>query len=502
MRIDRTLLDEIDLPSSAHDVVTSPLDHFPRLLVDRCLENAADVLAKHTESSYLSGSSINAELLTVPRRGYGPRPVTISDAMSRTLYYAIVRALETYLPPASRLRGNYDKHRSFGFDDPTAAYVVELDIAACYEYIDHKRLAEELLVRSTSLDLCQAMAIYLSEIFGYSRGLPQMQTPSDRLADAYLSILERNLGRDGWSLSRYADDFRILATNWEQANHVVERGAEYARELGLILSSEKTKILRMQTVVNRHKEDQEFLASRIQIAKEDLSQVIFMAMGPYGEGEPITEEPTTLSAAQNACWQIVNEWGERAAESDPEVPLDSPEQRAIPAALIILGNYADRIPDKLITDMVFNTPLRLEQVCKYLTVRASSNTFTFEDHWRTLESLARMGRQSPWAKLWLMHTIETFLPTLGGPPGPVRKWTSQQLADRHEIVRAQAAWLLALVGDFGAEVVTDLYRRATRMSQPALAAAASRSGKTSPKVMSAIEQDHPLNREAVMWAST
>jgi hypothetical protein len=273
---------------------------------------------------------------------------------------------------------------------------------------------------------------YLGDVFGRPRGLPQMQDPSDRLADTYLSILERRLNRDGFDLSRYVDDLRVIANDWEQANQIVEKAAEYARDLGLILSSEKTKIFKRETLRIQHAEEREFFVARFHDAKESLKQFIFMAMGTYGDQERAEGEADSLSAAQAACWDILNEWGELATQVSPEMALDGPAQRLISAALIILREYEERLPDQLLIDIVFHIPQRLEQVCGYLAARAEM--FGAEDHWRTLGALMRMGRQSPWAKLWLMDTAERLASSQDAPPEPIRDWAGQQLLDRHELV--------------------------------------------------------------------
>jgi hypothetical protein len=384
--------------------------------------------------------------------------------------------------------------------DGQSAYIVDLDIAACYEYVDHKTLADELVLRSTQLVLCETLEAYLGDVFGRPRGLPQMQDPSDRLADTYLSILERTLNRDGFDLSRYVDDLRVIANDWEQANQIVEKAAEYARDLGLILSSEKTKIFKRETLRIQHAEEREFFVARFHDAKESLKQFIFMAMGPYGDQERAEGEADSLSAAQAACWDILNEWGELATQVSPEMALDGPAQRLISAALIILREYEERLPDQLLIDIVFHIPQRLEQVCGYLAARAEM--FGAEDHWRTLGALMRMGRQSPWAKLWLMDTAERLASSQDAPPEPIRDWAGQQLLDRHELVRGQAAWLSSVLGDLKEESISSLYRRASLMTQSALAAAASKSASVPARVMSAIEDDHPLNREASRWAHT
>ena len=54
-----------------------------------------------------------------------------------------------------------------------------------------------------------------------------MLNGSDRLADTYPSILDRQLHRQRYPSSRYVDDIRIIAKSWEEANTMIEEVAEY-----------------------------------------------------------------------------------------------------------------------------------------------------------------------------------------------------------------------------------------------------------------------------------
>ncbi|MFG2091169.1 RNA-directed DNA polymerase [Spirillospora sp. NPDC048824] len=500
MKAKPSLLANIDLATSASLVTTTSLDHLPLLISDRCLENAAGQLVSYAKASLAAGSPIISETITMPRKGFGPRPVTLTTAASRTLYGALVKNLEDDLPESSRGGAKYNQYQAFGLDGQQD-YVAEIDIASCYEYIDHAYLRDELLLRSMKVDTCEATVAFLQELFGRPRGLPQMQYPSDRLADAYLSVLERRLVRDGRSVFRYADDIRVCAEGWSQANQIIEDAAEYARELGLILSSQKTAIYKKATLISRQQADANFLNANLRNARRALTKIIRVAVGggiyegPEWEEEEI--EPGAVEALHAACWKILHDWWSKAQKSEPETQVNNPIQGPLLTALIVCMNYDERLDDRLLRDFVFHNPQRLEHVCRYVASRAERSS---EDHWSTLRSLINMGRQSPWAKLWFLDTIEKLNAKVGDIPLEISEWVSLQLSDRHEVVRAHASWIRAIDSKLTSSELGSLYRKASPMTQPALSAAAARQVNMAREIRNAIEDDNPLNREAAAWA--
>ena len=97
--------------------------------------------------NFEAGHTIPSETLTMPRKWFGPRPVTIFPVTANAMYAALVGELRTDLPPESRSSENWLGHQSFGGtqSENDADYLVEFDIASCYEYIDHATLQAELL---------------------------------------------------------------------------------------------------------------------------------------------------------------------------------------------------------------------------------------------------------------------------------------------------------------------------------------------------------------------
>jgi hypothetical protein len=484
------------------------------LVIYDCLSEAAETLKKYTIATFSSGRGAVHETVTMPRAGFGPRPVTVLSPESRAAYLALVEALDSALPEASRGQGKWSAYRAFGLEGEHE-HVVELDIAACYEYVNHRVLADELLLRSMDLPVVHALEAFLSSVFPRGYGIPQMLTASDRLADAYLSILDRRLGRAGLEAHRFADDIRVLARDWEHANTIVEAASEAARELGLVLSAEKTTIYRRETLVEQTAREDEFYADYFRRAHEDLIEEAFVSAGPYageadtdeeeGEEDDQREEFFTLAIAETAR-RIVGDYIDASGTGVTEEGVDPSLRRFVTRALLILSDDDERVSDEALVRLVFLDARRFQDVCRYLRLRARDERFRNERHWSSIERLSRLGRQSAWAKLWLLEVAERL-----ATPRKVKgertaftqfnDWAARQLGDHHEIVRCTAAWYLSGWQLLDADHLSRLYAESSSISRPALAASATRQDGLPTRLVAAMRDDSPLSKAAAAWVA-
>lgn len=499
------VLDKQILHGAAQRVVADPLDRFPPLIAYRCLSDAHHVLARAAAVRLRQGAPAVTEMLTMPRRGFGPRPVEVLSPVSRTVYGALVNRLSDSLPERSRQRGAWSAHRRFG-QEGDHRHVVELDFASCYELVDHADLHQELLLRSFDQPVVDALAALLRGVGRHGRGLPQMLADSDLLADAYLSIIDRRLQRSGYQLHRFADDIRVLADDWDQANQIIEIAADHGRSLGLILSSEKTRVLRKDVVGQADEESASLLHTRLDQARVDLTEWVEIE-DPY-DTEAVTElEPSESEALRTAYESLVQDWHAefRTSRDDPAAPVTRGMVNHLNKALVELGEHDTPVAVDVLVDLVFQDPARLEYVCQYLLARQERGG---EDDLvaARLAELTAMGRQSPWAKLWLLHVADR----VDEVPDEVATWVRHQLTDPHETVRAEAAWTLARRGLLATEDLERCYPDATELTAPALAAAAAKQDQVAPangsevlqrSMVEAVRTDGPLNREAYAWAT-
>lgn len=515
MELDRRFLGKLDLSASADKVLTGSLDRFPSLIGDRCLRSAKTELINGLVAEFSGGGgSIAAETVTMPRRtGHGPRPTRVSTTSARVLYRALALHLHESLPEESRRQANWDRFDAFDEDDGRH-YLVHLDIAACYEYIDHARLETEIITQSMDLEAAKAVTALLGEIMNANRGLPQMHWASDRFGDAYLDVLVRYLKRHGVGALRYVDDIKAGADDWDGSLEIVELTAEAARDLGLALSAEKTRIRRRATMQAQRKAEREVFMAYFQKAMDGRQDEdpFALAVGPYGELiEPDVQEPEPLSdvefreAMMDAFWALSMDWYfyEQTEDdlSDDDARKHRYLQQRLPVAIPSLWNYSKRLPDYLLSQWAFKDPSSIRPIVQYVLHRADSPEFQNENAWATVETLLSKSRKSPWSLLWLLYAAGKLAKKYPGDDRSkkVRQWAHQRMFDIHELVRAEAAWVSSCFENLTSSNLTRLYRQASPLTQPALAAAMTQQRSIEKAVRQAIRDDGPLNRKAAEW---
>ncbi|MBN9170769.1 MAG: hypothetical protein J0I50_02605, partial [Microbacterium sp.] len=328
----------------------------------------------------------------------------------------------------------------------------------------------------------------LREAFGSTRGLPQMVSSSDVLADVYLSILERALLRHGYEVVRYADDFRVLASDWAIANQIIERAAEVARAIGLILSAEKTSIHKVTKFADDDAVLQEIVDKYFAAAQADLTTFEEL-MDWYGEPITTEEVPDDQTAMNEAFRRVLKDWTKNRSKSLPS--------QLVAKALRSLRNAPDRVADKTLTQLVFIDPLKLSSVILYLRARPGEQA----KNRTSISRLAAMERQSPWAKLWLLtYSSELSIDESAKHARRLRRWVTHQLDDEHEVVRAEAAWTLAQWDGLTERRLAKLFGAATSITRAGLAAAWGRTGASLDHDLSkAIAGSSPVYRQAFAW---
>ena len=379
MQMPQEEMKKLPLAAAVDRVLAGALDRFPPLIVNRCLADAKSILTKYTGSQFVAGHAVQAQTLTMPRRGFGPRPVSMLAAGTHALYDALVDAIKDDLPPPSRSSENWASHNAFGNPGTETAsnYVVELDIAACYEYIDHETLRHELIAQTMDVLSAERICQLLREIFERPRGLPQLMATSDVLADTYLSAMERTILRSGYPVSRVADDFKILADHQPdraQADGVIEEAAEVARAFGFTLSAEKTRIRKAASIQKQMDDSHAFLDKYFQQAEDQLN-VFDLFAGPYGDAGVDSASLHDTKVRADLPRKIFEDW--YASLADGEHDESSNLAKFAPNALVFLKDDPDRLPDTWLTELVFRHPLRIESVIGYLQHRESERKKTW-----------------------------------------------------------------------------------------------------------------------------
>ncbi|WP_255354305.1 reverse transcriptase domain-containing protein [Oerskovia sp. Root22] len=424
----------------------------------------------------------------MPRAGFGPRPINAVSATARTVYGALAEMLRSDLPPESRGKEKWGIFSKIGLDDEDERYVVELDMASCYEYVDHVKLQEEIILQSANAEAATALLALLGETFGRPRGLPQLMAASDLLSDAYLQGVERELLRSGYDVYRFADDFKVRASSWGEANEIIENAADISRDYGLVLSSAKTTIRRVDRFKAQRAEVDEFLLEYFAAARDDLNQIDVISNG-YDDFQTSESFPDDDMAFEGALWKILEDWLNSPTET--ELPLHS---HYIPMALSYLRKSERRISDNSLREIVFRNPIRLEAVLRYVLSRDEGSA-----GWGSLDVLASMERQSPWAKIWMLSAGSQM--SAEGKGGIFADWAARQLSERHETVRAEAVWHLASAGSLTEDELRSAASSASEISRPSLAAAAGVLGLKG-KFAGSLKHESMLSKQAFEWGES
>lgn len=510
MHVSPKIMQSLDLTAATRFCLSNPLDRLPLLISDRCLENSQSAVAKWVRAHFTGGMKVPKEIITMPKSKFGQRPVILSSLASRVLYQALVSGIQDDLEPTSRGGEAWVKHEAFAEDSPSN-FVVKVDIAACYEFIDHERLRQEIVTRVLDADYAQAIADFLSECSPNRRGLPQLTSASDTLADLYLSIIERQFMRQGLEVSRYADDFIIRVDDWEQAVETIEYAAEFARNLGLILAYEKTRAARTYSFKKKAESQRELQKKYFDNEKERMTFFHVAGGGRYGDTSIIEILPDDAETLKASMWRVIEHWqvqnGHAQANPDIDMYGDASPRLLVPLALSILQDEK-RISNSVLRDFAVAEPLRIERVCRYIVGRLGKDGEE-GDSWTLLQMLTNSGRLSPWARLWLLHVISELTAVESAAFEKVQRWVKGQLTDRHETVRAQAAWAAASFRRLDNGQVQELLRHATPITHSGIAAAMGRKagvlavegrqGGLSKSIINSVISENSLLKEAYAW---
>lgn len=500
MRLSTGVVTEPELISAANSVVNAPLLQLPHLISDRALKNATDALARQTAARFAMGYRPMIETITMPKKGHGPRPIGMLSPETKTLYHALVNALTPRLPSPSR-GVEWSEHEEFGIDQPSDARLVDFDIAGCYEYIDHAILSEEIIIQTVDAKRVSSLMDLLKDLFPRRIGIPQAMEPSHALADAYLGQLERGINRAGYDVHRYADDFRIVAASFGEAQEAIERAVELARGVGLVLADGKTRILpptNVKSELEHRKEAHERFKTEAKDALASIEHVRF----EYDELRTVREVPDDLDIDFEALKRVVEAWVTRDGEESPESLHEARRINAHYGARALWGlrGAPERLENDWLVTIAEREPIRLIDVVKYVSSRCEE----VEENWSVLSRLTKIPRQSPWARLWIAATADELEPASKEQEKDVLDWAHRLKDDRFEVVRAEAAWLLAGRGAISSDELARLYVVASDISRVGIAAATGRvirtAGTSPDKVSTGICEESALTRAAFDWA--
>ncbi len=202
---------------------------------------------------------VPAHIISVPKSQLTTRPAALMSLPDRVVYEAIVSTLrsrvDVFLLGDGIVfwpRGDLSSKKEWlKFQQSVLTtdgrYIVCCDIAGFYESIDHSLLADTIVKATGYRDAADALVHLLHRVMGRNRGLPQGLSSSDTLATAFLAELDSAMIRHGFRYLRHGDDVRVSVDNYKQGCRAVRNMEQALRECGLLLNTEKTRVLRRST---------------------------------------------------------------------------------------------------------------------------------------------------------------------------------------------------------------------------------------------------------------
>jgi Reverse transcriptase (RNA-dependent DNA polymerase) len=445
VRLLDAFVNELDLSQATSEELTSSSSHVPPLWSDVSLRSEPDAVTGWLGSVVRSEFEVEPEEILVVRKfGRGGRPYSILGLKERVLYRSAVDRIKFYSDTSlNRGAEEYSKFVNGPSEEATCKYVLKLDIAAYYQYVDHERLVDEV-VSQTGDDLAIGAAVEILQRSSARRfGLPQMNTASDFLGELYIGPMHREIERLGFPTWRYADDFRIACRGYGEALKALEAADHAAREMGLVLNEAKTSIQRIDRYnagLNLIRQRESDLLTSIDVDSFFLDYDELVGLG--GLALPAVDDSLDLTSGSVdevrllhafAAKSVLTQW----VEEDEDDEIQRREEAHVTALLLkkslrILGALKDPAALEHATAMLVHEPSLTPTICRYL------RNLTAEESSRVAEVMDEVCSRnvlSQWQSLWIAFVAGHLPPR---PKGAHESWLLQQLATGCPSVAAES----------------------------------------------------------------
>ncbi|MGJ8657113.1 MAG: group II intron reverse transcriptase/maturase [Akkermansiaceae bacterium] len=191
------------------------------------------------------------------------RVLGIPTVLDRVIQQAIAQVLSPfYEKQFSDHSYGYRPHRSaqdavekmhqYANDRTKKCHVVDCDLKAFFDTVDHQKLMVKLRENIADRELLELMVKYLKagaitaegQFINTPQGVPQGGPLSPLLANILLDELDGELESRGHDFVRYADDFVIMCNSSRAGARILESVSEYLRtKLRLIVNTTKSKVV-------------------------------------------------------------------------------------------------------------------------------------------------------------------------------------------------------------------------------------------------------------------
>lgn len=407
-RITKELLDQLDFGSAVEEEAQTCRNQIPPEPWIPAILNQKHKVASWLQDRLAAGLvAMPNVVVNVRKSSFGTRPVPVMGIAERVVY----RALTTHIVGRDRFPDRsaaaYKKFLfgpiSHGLPNLAAwstletriKYVVQADIAAFYQYIDHDILRRELELQTGRIDCIDLLMELLAEVQQRSFGIPQLVDASDWLSEVYINIVERDLIRQGWPVWRFNDDFRVGCLTYMDALDAIERLDTSARAAGLTISDYKTFVSKFTTYWSRtlglNSTDDTTVGDPTDIPTD--ADVIAM------DYEDIDDDPI------EAAITILGRTRQDNLVSD-KIDLKKirgTEVRDIRRALNILRSQQDVSGLSYLMDILVFVPSLTPSVCSYVLAIDNSNVSARLTYTKLIKDIVDRVSLGEWQALWLTY---------------------------------------------------------------------------------------------------
>lgn len=252
--------------------------HDIRFKKDEFLEEISDSLAneRFRPSIYRP--------IEIPKPNFTLRPAGYIDLKDRLVYQALIDLLAPHYEPESSVlsyrlaaprssrmyKNGVQQWMQFEAEIEELChkypFVLETDLTGYFEHIHHHRLfrrLDDVFVDIEGLPKLKEILGTLLASWGNNTGfgIPQICYPSSFLGNFYLDEFDKWMVRKGYAYRRYVDDMRVFAYTLPEARRILAEMIKTLRELGLYISTEKTRILPTDTVIQEFDVDREIMTT-------------------------------------------------------------------------------------------------------------------------------------------------------------------------------------------------------------------------------------------------
>lgn len=417
------------------------------------------------KSQLRAGLTTTPPLVVMARKAtHGIRPVPIWGFTERIVYRALVdfilrnepqldRSQEAYLNflrmPVSYARTVGDQEHPRGIfgqlfvGSTSIKYVVQADVTAFYDYVDHGILARELLVLNGDFEAIDCLSSLLMEMQGRAYGLPQLLDPSDRLSEVYVDAVERDMLRRGWPTWRYNDDFRVAVNSFTDALAAIEDLAVAARTVGLALNDLKTTTPSFITYAFENFD----LRSTDELPEEVGVDTAENLVGDYTETLDDDDYNWAVDLIMAAHTPEVKDNNGSDQCGINLGRLTGDEFRRLRRAINRITRARDSVAISQMTKISIYVPSLTPSAMRYLMAAGDQDKAAAAE---VLSVLTQRASLSDWQRVWLTRTIDALELHKPGAPGDssaMLSWISKLTQGRYSsAVLAEATLTLAHSG--------------------------------------------------------